>query len=160
MRLAEQIATEDLPKKWGFVPRLRSGSEDRERLNQIVELSRGPKFAPRALMVLAEISRLKTVKMKKPLMHWKDWSILSRALSRRKSIFYARQYSQKFVSGPSYDQGSTLQALHYFEDYLILFEEVPQRGADETQEHFQKRKEEALKRKKLALREEMKCEKV
>lgn len=150
MRLAERIATEDLPKKWGFVPRLRSGSEDRERLNQIVELSRGPKFAPRALMVLAEIS-LKDNK------HEEAVDALERLVNyypehylAEKSYFMLGNIHKNFVSGPSYDQGSTLQALHYYEDYIILFEEVPRRGADETQEQFQERKEEALKRKKLA----------
>ena len=34
----------------------RSGERDRLRLIQIAELVRGPRFAPRALMVLAEIA--------------------------------------------------------------------------------------------------------
>ena len=56
MRVAERLANEKLPKKWGLVPRFRSGSQDRMRLNQIAGLAKGPKFAPRALMTLAEIS--------------------------------------------------------------------------------------------------------
>ncbi|MEK9772632.1 MAG: tetratricopeptide repeat protein [Opitutae bacterium] len=150
MSIAERIATEDLPKKWGVVPRLRSGSEDRERLNQIVELTRGPKFAPRALMVLAEIA-LKDSK--------KDEAV--HALERlvnyypehylaEKAYFMLGNIHQDFVSGPSYDQGSTLQALNYYEDYIILFEEPPGRGTDETPEQFEKRLAEYLKRKKLA----------
>ena len=39
-----------------FLPRFRSGAEDRGRLNQIADLARGPRFAPRALMVLSEIA--------------------------------------------------------------------------------------------------------
>ena len=122
MRIAEQIATEDLPKKWGVVPRLRSGAEDRERFNQIVELSRGPKFAPRALFVLAEIS-LKDDKIDEAV------DALERLVNYypdhyhcEKAYFMLGEIYQGFVSGPSYDQGATLQALNYYEDYLILFE--------------------------------------
>ena len=50
------MAVEKLPKKWGFLPRFRSGDEDRRRLNQIADLARGPRFAPRALIVLSEIA--------------------------------------------------------------------------------------------------------
>jgi tetratricopeptide (TPR) repeat protein len=150
MRIAEQIATEDLPKKWGVVPRLRSGSEDRERFNQIVELSRGPKFAPRALLVLAEIS-LKDDKIDEAV------DALERLVNYypdhyhcEKAYFMLGEIHQSFVSGPSYDQGSTLQALNYYEDYLILFEQSPPRGANESQEQFELRIKESSERKELA----------
>ncbi len=150
MRIAEQIATEDLPKKWGVVPRLRSGSEDRERFNQIVELSRGPKFAPRALLVLAEIS-LKDDKIDEAV------DALERLVNYypdhyhcEKAYFMLGEIHQGFVSGPSYDQGSTLQALNYYEDYLILFEQSPPRGANESQEQFELRIKESSERKELA----------
>jgi tetratricopeptide (TPR) repeat protein len=150
MRIAEQIATEDLPKKWGVVPRLRSGSEDRERFNQIVELSRGPKFAPRALLVLAEIS-LKDDKIDEAV------NALEKLVNYypdhyhcEKAYFMLGEIHQGFVSGPSYDQGSTLQALNYYEDYLILFEQSPPRGANESQEQFELRIKESPERKELA----------
>ena len=150
MRIAEQIATEDLPKKWGVVPRLRSGSEDRERFNQIVELSRGPKFAPRALLVLAEIS-LKDDKIDEAV------DALERLVNYypdhyhcEKAYFMLGEIHQGLVSGPSYDQGSTLQALNYYEDYLILFEQSPPIGANESQEQFELRIKESSERKELA----------
>ncbi len=150
MRIAEQIATEDLPKKWGVVPRLRSGSEDRERFNQIVELSRGPKFAPRALLVLAEIS-LKDDKIDEAV------DALERLVNYypdhyhcEKAYFMLGEIYQGFVSGPSYDQGATLQSLNYYEDYLILFEQSPPRGANESQEQFELRIKESSERKELA----------
>ncbi len=150
LRIAEQIATEDLPKKWGVVPRLRSGSEDRERFNQIVELSRGPKFAPRALLVLAEIS-LKDDKIDEAV------DALERLVNYypdhyhcEKAYFMLGEIYQGFVSGPSYDQGATLQSLNYYEDYLILFEQSPPRGANESQEQFELRIKESSERKELA----------
>ena len=33
MRLAERLAKEDIPRKWGVIPRFRSGSQDRIRLD-------------------------------------------------------------------------------------------------------------------------------
>lgn len=151
MRIAEQIATEDLPKKWGVVPRLRSGSEDRERFNQIVELSRGPKFAPRALMVLAEIS-LKDSKdeeavyaLERLVNYYPDHYLAEKA------YFMLGNIHREFVSGPSYDQAATLQALHYYEDYLILFDETPSKGSEESVEDFINRKNGSANRKKLVL---------
>lgn len=150
MRMAEQIATEKLPKKWGVIPRLRSGSEDRERLNQIVELTRGPKFAPRALMVLAEISLKDSQNdealdaLERLVNYYPDHYLTERAYLMLGNIY------RNFVSGPSYDQDSTLRALQYYEDYIILFEEPPSRGLDESAEQFKLRKQDSVKRKKLA----------
>ena len=56
MRVSEKLAKDKLPRKWGVIPRFRSGTQDRSRLNDIAGLARGPRFAPRALMALAEIS--------------------------------------------------------------------------------------------------------
>jgi tetratricopeptide (TPR) repeat protein len=149
MRIAEQIATEDLPKKWGVMPRLRSGAEDRERFNQIVELSRGPKFAPRALLVLAETS-LKDDKTEDAV------DALERLVNYypehyhcEKAYFMLGEIHQGFVSGPSYDQGATLKALNYYEDYVILFDQPPPKGASETQKQFEQRIKESFERKEL-----------
>ena len=55
MRLAKIYQRGFAPEKWGVLPRFRSGSADRLRLNQIAELAQKTRFA-RALMVLAEIA--------------------------------------------------------------------------------------------------------
>jgi outer membrane protein assembly factor BamD len=150
MRIAELLATAELPKKWGVIPRLRSGSDDRERLNQIVELSRGPQFAPRALMVLAEISLQddkdeEAVNALERLVNYYPDHYLS-----EKAYFKLGQIHKDFVSGPSYDQGSTLNALNYFEDYLILYDQPPRQGPDETISNYQQRIKESAERKKMA----------
>ena len=150
MRIAELLATAELPKKWGVVPRLRSGSEDRERLNQIVELSRGPRFAPRALMVLAEISQRdgkeeEAVSALERLVNYYPDHYLS-----EKAYFKLGQIHQSFVSGYSYDQGATLNALNYFEDYLILYDQPSRRGPDESVSDYEKRLKEGAERKKIA----------
>ena len=56
MRVTEKFAKRKVAPKMGFIPRFKSGSQNRSRLNEIANLARGPKFAPRALMALAEIS--------------------------------------------------------------------------------------------------------
>jgi len=151
MQLAEKIATEDLPKKWGVIPRLRSGADDQARLNQIVKLSRGPKFAPRALMVLAEIS-LKDDKSDdatyalERLINFYPKHYLS-----EKAYFMLAEINRSLISGPSYDQGATLDALNYYEDYLIFYSEGIVQGLDEELSDFEIRKNEAIERKRLAI---------
>ena len=150
MRLAEKLAKDDLPRKWGVVPRFRSGSEDRARLNRIAELSRGPQFAPRALMALAEIA-LKEEKEEDAI------DALERMVNFypenylcEKAYFMLAEIYQDRVSGPAYDQGSTLKALNFFEDYLLLFDRAPDRGKHESYEAYKERLNQYSDRKKNA----------
>ena len=151
LRLAERIATEDLPKKWGVIPRLKSGADDRERFNQIVKLSRGPKFAPRALMVLAEIS-LKDGKSYEAI------DALERLINfypshyhSEKAYFMLAEINRSLISGPSYDQGATQDALNYYEDYLILYSGDVVQGLGEELSKFKTRKKESAERKQSAI---------
>ena len=139
MRLAERLAKEDQPRKWGVIPRFRSGNEDRLRLNQIVDLARGPKFAPRALMALAEIS-LKDEKEEDAI------DALERLINLypenylcEKAYFLMAEIYRGKVAGPSYDQGSTLKSLNFYEDFLILYEKPPAMSKHESQESYSDR---------------------
>lgn len=139
MRLAERLAKEDLPRKWGILPRFRSGSSDRLRLNQIAELARGPRFAPRALMALAEIS-LKDEQEEEAI------DGLERLINLypenylcEKAYFLMAEIYRGRVTGPSYDQGSTLKALNFYEDYLILYESPPSISKYETPTQYKTR---------------------
>ncbi len=155
MRIAEKIVTEDLPKKWGLVPRIRSGSEDRARLDRIAELARGPRFAPRALMALADVALQEDkeddaiVALEKIVNLYPDHHACERAYFLLAAIHEGR------VSGPAYDQGSTLRALNFYEDYLILFERPPAQGKYEKSfdyglrlDGYEERKKKALQRKR------------
>ena len=157
MRLAERLAKEDQPRKWGVIPRFRSGNEDRLRLNQIVDLARGPKFAPRALMALAEIS-LKDEKEEDAI------DALERLINLypenylcEKAYFLMAEIYRGKVAGPSYDQGSTLKSLNFYEDFLILYEKPPAMSKHESQESYSDRvKAFQVRRKKAELgRKEM-----
>ena len=150
MRIAEKLATIELPKKWGFLPRLRSPSEDQTRLNKIVKLSKGPKFAPRALMILAEIS-LQNDKEEEAI------DALSRLINyfpehhlSEKAYFMLGKIYQGLVSGPSYDQTVTQEALNYFNDYMLLYSRPPERGVGESEKHFEERRKGAEIRKAQA----------
>lgn len=152
MRLAERLAKDKLPKKWGFLPRFRSGSEDRKRLSQIADLARGPRYAPRALIVLAEIA-LKDEKqedaidaLERLINNYPDNYLCEQAYFQLGEIYKNR------VTGPSYDQGSTLKALNFFEDYLILFDYPPSKGKRESTQSFEQRISSYKKRKESALR--------
>jgi tetratricopeptide (TPR) repeat protein len=151
MRIAEKIVTEDLPRKWGFVPRFRSGSEDRSRLDRIAELARGPRFAPRALMALADAALQEgkeedaIIALEKVVNLYPDHHACERAYFLLAVIHEGR------VSGPAYDQGSTLKALNFYEDYLILFERAPAQGKYETSIDYGLRIDGYEDRKKKAL---------
>ena len=150
MRIAERLANDKLPKKWGFLPRFRSGSQDRLRLNQIASLARGPRFAPRALMALSEIA-IKDDKeeeavdaLERLINLYPENYLCEEAYYSLASIFEDR------VAGPSYDQGATLKALNFYEDYLILFPQSPPKSKHESLENYKSRLVEARERKASA----------
>lgn len=150
MRIAERLAKDTLPRKWGILPRFRSGSEDRIRLNQIVNLARGPRFAPRALMVLSEIAikddrEEEAVDALERLTNLYPDNYLC-----EEAYFLLAQIFENRVSGPSYDQGATLKALNFYEDYLILFSQSPPQSKHETAISYENRVEEAKERNKMA----------
>lgn len=150
MRLAERLAKEDIPRKWGVIPRFRSGSQDRIRLDEIANLARGPRFAPRALMALAEIA-LKDDKEEEAVDALERIVNLypENYLSEKAYFMLAKVYKDR-VAGPAYDQGSTMKALNFFEDYLILYGSPPPRSPHESQPDYQLRLSESKKRVKLA----------
>lgn len=136
MRLTERLAREKQPRKWGFIPRFRSGEQDRLRLNEIARLARGPKYAPRALTALAEIARKDS----------EDDEAID-ALERLVNLYPESHYCEKayydlavihedMVAGADYDQGATLKALNFYEDYLILHETPPPKSRHESSEEF------------------------
>jgi outer membrane protein assembly factor BamD len=147
MSIAERLANDKLPRKWGVLPRFRSGSQDRLRLNQIASLARGPRFAPRALMALSEIA----IKDKK-----EDEAIdaLERLINLypdnylcEEAYFVLAKIFEDRVAGPAYDQGATLKALNFYEDYLILYPKSPLKSKHETLENYQLRLTSAKQRK-------------
>lgn len=147
MRIAERLANDKLPKKWGVLPRFRSGSQDRIRLNQIASLARGPRFAPRALMALSEIA-IKDNKEDEAV------DALERLINLypenylcEEAYFVLAKIFEDRVAGPSYDQGATLKALNFYEDYLILFPQSPLKSKHETLENYKLRLVEAKQRK-------------
>ena len=147
MRVSERLAKDKLPRKWGVIPRFRSGTQDRSRLNEIAGLARGPRFAPRALMALAEIS-IKDKKTEEAV------DALDRLVNLypenylgEKAYYLLATIYQNKVAGPSYDQGATLKALNFFEDYLILYNEAPSQSPHENAEDYKARLQETKLRK-------------
>ena len=147
MRVSERLAKDKLPRKWGVIPRFRSGTQDRSRLNQIAGLARGPRFAPRALMALAEIS-IKDDKTDEGV------DALDRLVNLypenylcEKAYFLLATIYKNKVGGPSYDQGATLKALNFFEDYLILYANPPAQSTHENSDEYQERLDETKLRK-------------
>jgi len=150
LRIAEKIVTEKQPKKWGFVPRLSSSSENRARFLQIVELAKGPKFAPRALMILANLA-IKDEKEDEAI------DALERLINfypenfrSENAFFMLAEIYRKKTAGPSYDQHSIKTALHHYEDYLILYDNPPPRDSSESLNDYQTRLKDSSMRKEQA----------
>jgi len=150
MRIAERLAKDKLPRKWGIIPRFRSGNQDRMRLDQIAGLARGPKFAPRALMALSEIAAKdnkddEAVDALERLVNLYPENYLC-----EEAYFLLAKIFESRVSGPAYDQGSTLKALNFFEDYIILYSKSPPRSKHESAEDYKARLAEAEQRRSEA----------
>ena len=67
-------------------------------------------------------------------------------LGEKAYFLLATIYKNK-VTGPSYDQGATLKALNFFEDYLILYAQPPIQSPHESRDDYQKRLDESKERK-------------
>ena len=150
MRLAERLAKENLPRKWGVVPRFRSGIQDRVRLDEIANLARGPRFAPRALMALAEIALNDNKEEEAVDALERIVNLYPENYQSEKAYFMLAKVYQDRVAGPAYDQGSTLKALNFYEDYLILYATPPPRSPHESKEAYQLRLKEADERSSMA----------
>ena len=122
MRVSERLAKDKLPRKWGVIPRFRSGTQDRSRLNEIAGLARGPRFA-HGTYGISRIS-IKDEKTDEAVEALDRLVNLYCYLEEKAYYLLATIYQNK-VAGPSYDQGATLKALNFFEDYLILYNEAP-----------------------------------
>jgi len=139
MRLAERLAKDDLPRKWGIFPRFRSGSQDRIRLDEIANLARGPRFAPRALMALAEIALRDDKEEEAVDALERIVNLYPENYMAEKAYFMLAKVYEERVSGPAYDQGSTLKALNFYEDYLILYTKPPPQSIHEDVKSFKAR---------------------
>jgi outer membrane protein assembly factor BamD len=139
MRLAERLAKDDLPRKWGVFPRFRSGSQDRIRLDEIASLARGPRFAPRALMALAEIALRDDKEEEAVDALERIVNLYPENYMAEKAYFMLAKFYEERVSGPAYDQGSTLKALNFYEDYLILYAKPPPQSIHEDVKSFKVR---------------------
>ena len=150
LRIAEKIVTEKQPKKWGFLPRLSSSSENRARFLQIVELAKGPKFAPRALMILANLA-IKDEKEDEAI------DALERLINfypenfrAENAFFMLAEIYRKKATGPSYDQHGIKTALYHYEDYLILYDNPPPKDSSESSKDYQLILNDSSKRKEQA----------
>lgn len=142
LSLGEKLAKQDLPKKWGFVPRFRSASEDRARLYQIADIAKGPQFAPRALMISAEISIKDELSEEAVDALERLINLYPRHPLSEKAYFLLAEIHASKVAGPLYDQGVTRKSRDYYDDYIETFyDDQPARSPGETLEDFLERVE-------------------
>ena len=72
-----------------------------------------------------------------------------------KAYFMLAKFYEDRVAGPQYDQGSTLKALNFYEDYLILFATAPPKSIHESKNDFENRLKESKIRFSMQKKEEV-----
>ncbi len=138
-RIAFKLGAGARTKLFRVIPGFRNFNKAREFHQQISENARGPEHAPRALMASAEIARRTDKKpeaidsLERLINLYPDDSL------GEKAYFDLAVIHESMVKGPFYDQGATLKAVNFYEDYLILFETIA-RAPRESGEDFAKRK--------------------
>ena len=123
-----------------MIPGFRNFGQAREFHQKIAENARGPEHAPSALMASADIAREDDKEIEAIDSLERLINLYSEDSLCEKAYFDLAVIHESLVKGPLYDQGATLKAVNFYEDYLILFETISQ-APRETEEGFAKRRE-------------------
>jgi len=139
-RIAFKLGAGARTKLFRVIPGFRNFSKAREFHQMISENARGPEHAPTALMASSEIARRNNKEpeaidsLERLINLYPDDSLCEKA------YFDLAVIHESMVKGPFYDQGATLKAVNFYEDYLILFETIAL-APRESKEDFAKRRE-------------------
>lgn len=119
--IASKLQSGNRPYCLGIIPWFKDYSSAIEFFESIVANAPSSIYAPRALMNIAELAK----KYKKPedVIDALDRLVSSYKRSEQAPDAYielADAY-RDMVHGPLYDQGATLQAINYYQDFLLLF---------------------------------------
>ena len=139
-RIASKLGEGARTRIFRIIPGFRNLGKAHEFHQKIAENARGPEHAPSALMASAEIARqdskeIDAIDSLERLINLYPEDSLS-----EKAYFDLAVIHESMVKGPLYDQGATLKAVNFYEDYLILFE-VIDRAPRESENDFAKRRE-------------------
>jgi len=110
-------------KLFGVIPTFRQYSEAMRQFEQIVRNAPYGDYAPLSLMNLALLAEQEeeseeAIDALDRLINYYPQSMLA-----PDAYYTLAQVYSDLVQGPEYDQGSTRQAIRYYEDFLILFPE-------------------------------------
>lgn len=125
-RIASKLGAGARTRIFKVIPGFRNYGKAREFHQKISENAKGPEHAPAALMASAEIARRddKNVEaidsLERLINLYPEDSLCEKAYFDLAVIY------ESMVKGPLYDQGATLKAVNFYEDYLILFEAIDQ----------------------------------
>ena len=139
-RIAAKLGAGARTKVFRFIPGFKNYGQALEFHQKIAENARGPEHAPIALMASADIARrdnkeVEAIDSLERLINLYPEDRLS-----EKAYFDLAVIHESMVKGPLYDQGATLKAVNFYEDYLILFEALA-KAPRETDDDFAKRRE-------------------
>ena len=107
------------------IPGFKNYDKAKDFLQQVYDNAPYSKTAPLALMNLAEIAQKQddedaAIDALDLLVNNHSESLLAPQAHLKLADIYA-----SLVKGPTYDQGSTLEAINYYEDFLILYPDSP-----------------------------------
>jgi len=139
-RIAAKVGSGARTKIFRVIPGFRNFGQAREFHQKIAENARGPEHAPAALMASADIAREDNKEIEAIDSLERLINLYSEDSLCEKAYFDLAVIHESMVKGPLYDQGATLKAVNFYEDYLILFETISQ-VPRETEEGFAKRRE-------------------
>ncbi|MFP6854325.1 MAG: hypothetical protein VB980_00970, partial [Opitutales bacterium] len=97
-------------------------------------------YAPDALMASAEIARQDDKEIDAIDSLERLINLYPEDRLTEKAYFDLAVIHESMVKGPLYDQGATLKAVNFYEDYLILFETI-KRAPRENETSFSQRRE-------------------
>lgn len=119
--MANELMEGARPYYFGVIPGFRSNEDAIDYFEGIVKKAPFSEYAPLALMNIALISEkndkpVDAIDALERLIDTYPKNILT-----ADAYFKTAQLYQSIVQGPSYDQGATKDAIHYYEDFIVLF---------------------------------------
>lgn len=123
--IAKQLQAGERPYYWGLIPGFRDYTTSISFFESIVTNAPYTKFAPMALMNIADLANEHG--RKEDVVDALDRIVCSYRNSEFAPCAYVKlgDIYAMMVHGPDYDQGATLRSINYYQDFLLLFPDNP-----------------------------------
>lgn len=125
IEIASALMSGNRPYYFGLIPGLRDYSSSIKFFERIVDNAPNSDFAPQALMNIARLNKQHgSTEQAVEALDRMISNYPNSELTPEAYLLLAETYRGQ-VKGPEYDQGSTREAMSYYEDFIILFPNHP-----------------------------------